>query len=285
MPLEAYERGKVWWAKGRVEYNGRPVTGYIRESTGASDESGAKDWISEREERERRRYLLGEEAHPPDVQRRPVALRSHPDFQSRVVGVAQPANRAWCSSDAVCFLPSDVSPVASIFSVDIERPPFGTHGVAHPARVAVLGSETCWRCAGSVSPAFASPVSGVGQPHKVEALPDVGRAEARRAEIERPAGVARRFHVRRYKVDPSEAVVRCNLLAKDDIRARLRGEMVEGGPKVPLVSKPASSACRAERLARAGSGPDGALVLPAGAAKGERPASDSGEEMALPKRS
>lgn len=64
MSLEAYARGKVWWAKGRVEYNGRPITGYIRESTAASDKRGAGDWISEREEAERRRYLVGEQARP-----------------------------------------------------------------------------------------------------------------------------------------------------------------------------------------------------------------------------
>jgi integrase len=64
MPLEPYPRGKVWWAKGRVEYNGRPITDYIRESTGASDEAGAKDWIQDREEAERRRYLIGEQERP-----------------------------------------------------------------------------------------------------------------------------------------------------------------------------------------------------------------------------
>jgi hypothetical protein len=62
MSLEPYRRGDVWWAKGRVEYNGRPITGYIRESTGASSEGGAKDWITEREDRERRLHLIGEEA-------------------------------------------------------------------------------------------------------------------------------------------------------------------------------------------------------------------------------
>lgn len=62
--LKPYRRGATWWAKGRVEYNGRAITGYIRESTGASDEAGARDWIAEREERERRRYLIGEEEQP-----------------------------------------------------------------------------------------------------------------------------------------------------------------------------------------------------------------------------
>lgn len=62
MPLEAYQRGSTWWAKGRVDYLGKPVTGYIRESTGASDEAGAGRWIAEREEREIRRHLVGDEA-------------------------------------------------------------------------------------------------------------------------------------------------------------------------------------------------------------------------------
>lgn len=64
MPLEAYERGKVWWARGRVELHGRPITGYIRESTGASDAGGAADWITERTDWERRRHLTGEEHRP-----------------------------------------------------------------------------------------------------------------------------------------------------------------------------------------------------------------------------
>ena len=61
MPLEAYLRGSTWWAKGRIEYNGLPITGYIRESTGASQEGGAERWITAREEQEIRRHLLGDE--------------------------------------------------------------------------------------------------------------------------------------------------------------------------------------------------------------------------------
>lgn len=64
MPLEAYPRGATWWARGRVHYNGRAISSYIRESTGASSQVGAQDWIDEREEQERRRYLLGEEQRP-----------------------------------------------------------------------------------------------------------------------------------------------------------------------------------------------------------------------------
>jgi hypothetical protein len=63
-----------------------------------------------------------------------------------------------------------------------------------------------------------------------QSLPDVGRADARSAEIDRRAGVTRSFQVSLYKVEPSEAVLARNLLAKDDWRAALADEMVEGGP-------------------------------------------------------
>jgi integrase len=62
MPLEQYPRGKYWWAKGRVEVNGRPVSEYIRESTGATTEAGAKDWIAERTAFEQRKHFVGREA-------------------------------------------------------------------------------------------------------------------------------------------------------------------------------------------------------------------------------
>ena len=40
MPLTPYKRGDTWWVKGRIEDNGLPITDYLRESTGASTESG-----------------------------------------------------------------------------------------------------------------------------------------------------------------------------------------------------------------------------------------------------
>lgn len=61
MSLEPYQRGGQWWARGYVEDNGQRITGYIRESTGASTEAGAKRWAREREERERRRLHVGDE--------------------------------------------------------------------------------------------------------------------------------------------------------------------------------------------------------------------------------
>ena len=62
MPLEPYRRGQTWWAKGRVEYNGRAIGKYLRCSTGASTEAGARDWIREAEEHCIRSFLIGEEA-------------------------------------------------------------------------------------------------------------------------------------------------------------------------------------------------------------------------------
>lgn len=62
MPLKPKLRGGVWQAVGRVEYNGRAITGYNRLSTGASTEAGAWAWIRDYEERQIRRHLLGDEA-------------------------------------------------------------------------------------------------------------------------------------------------------------------------------------------------------------------------------
>lgn len=67
MSLTPYKRGPVWWAKGRVEYNGLPITDYIRESTGSSTEAGARQWITDRQATEERRFLLGDEAHEEHV--------------------------------------------------------------------------------------------------------------------------------------------------------------------------------------------------------------------------
>jgi hypothetical protein len=67
-------------------------------------------------------------------------------------------------------------------------------------------------------PLFQSRVCGVGQPlsNKPEALADVRGTDARSAQISRPDGVARCFHVRLYSVEPAEAVLARNLLSKDN---------------------------------------------------------------------
>ncbi len=62
MPLEVYQRGKFWYARGRVEYNGTPITDYDRWSTGSSTEAGAREWVRNEEDRQRRRHLVGDES-------------------------------------------------------------------------------------------------------------------------------------------------------------------------------------------------------------------------------
>jgi hypothetical protein len=84
-----------------------------------------------------------------------------------------------------------------------------------------------------------------------------------------------------YKVDPRICVFARNLLSKDDCRLALADEPMEVRPEVPLVIKPSSRACRAERLARTGTSPNRSIIGPAGAAKGVGPNADAGEEMAL----
>jgi hypothetical protein len=106
-------------------------------------------------------------------------------------------------------------------------------------------------------------------------------ADARSAQICRPDGVARCFHVRLYSVEPSEAVLARNLLSKDDWRAALCDEAIELGPEVPLVGKSCSLSGGAERLAGAGAGPDGLVVGPSCKTEGVGPDADPGKEMAL----
>jgi hypothetical protein len=107
------------------------------------------------------------------------------------------------------------------------------------------------------------------------------RTDARRRERDTPEGVTQGFHVSVYKVDPSIDSRARNLFSKDDWRAADFDEMIEGRPEVPLVSKRSSFACRAERLARTGTGPNRSVVRPSSASKRVAPDADSCEEMAL----
>jgi integrase len=60
MPLSIHKRGKIWHVRGRVEYRGRPITGYYRKSTESSEEAGAWEWCREEEKRVLSIRLLGE---------------------------------------------------------------------------------------------------------------------------------------------------------------------------------------------------------------------------------
>jgi hypothetical protein len=62
-----------------------------------------------------------------------------PRSESVALGEVQALNFTACSSVAACFLPSAVAPVASIFSVETDRPPpLGVHGLGHAASATVL---------------------------------------------------------------------------------------------------------------------------------------------------
>lgn len=74
---------------------------------------------------------------------------------------------------------------------------------------------------------------------------------------------------------------RCNLLAKDCDRAMLGNELEPRRPQVAGVVGSFTFPRRAEGLARAGAGPDGAVVGPSGLTEGVTPDADSGEEVAL----
>jgi hypothetical protein len=121
----------------------------------------------------------------------------------------------------------------------------------------------------------------VGVGHDPQALSEVRSADPRRADIERCAGVVLSLHVSLNKVEPREASLARNLLPKDDFRTALSDEMMPCWPKVPLISKPKLRASLAERLARTGTRPNRSIIWPSGAAKGERPDADTGEEVAL----
>lgn len=108
-------------------------------------------------------------------------------------------------------------------------------------------------------------------------------ALARSAEIDRPDGVTRCFQVSRYKIEPLQAKRARNLLPNNSVRATLLDEMVAGGPKVPLISKPKLLACRAERLTREAGAPESSGVGDAGATGCKTPYADSGAEMYLRK--
>lgn len=114
--------------------------------------------------------------------------------------------------------------------------------------------------------------------------------DARRRERNRPEGVTHGFQVILYKVDPRVDSCARNLFSKDRWNRSagfaapfgiLLDEVVEGWPQVPLVIKPHAFACRAERLARARSGPNRSTIVPTCSSESEGPNPDSGEEVAL----
>lgn len=143
-------------------------------------------------------------------------------LSSFATGVGHPARVACPGTTSSRLFPS-------LRTIDFERSPVSfqsrARGVAHPDSAAVVCrfSPPCRPCAPTPVPLLA-----VG--HPMQPLPDMRRADARRAEIESPAGVALCFQVSVYKVEPSQAVLARNLLAKADAWLSDAYEMVERGP-------------------------------------------------------
>jgi hypothetical protein len=117
--------------------------------------------------------------------------------------------------------------------------------------------------------------------HPPQTLPDVGRADARSAEIDRPCGVALTFQISAYTVEPGETCPACHLLANDDRRPEGCDQAVHLGPEVPFICGSSLLASSAEGLAWAGSSPQGFVVWPVGEACGVTPPSNTGEEVDL----
>ena len=162
----------------------------------------------------------------------PVAWRE-PSPSPRV-GVGHPASTACLGSMSVRerVEPSGFVPVVAIPGLSFQSRALGVvqpHVRASQFRsaapplpfVRLPGPRIRTSCACGVVQPLSAPV---------QSLSDMRRAEARSAGIDRPAGVSRRFQVSLYKVEPTESVFACNLLAKDELRTALFDEVVEGGP-------------------------------------------------------
>ena len=115
----------------------------------------------------------------------------------------------------------------------------------------------------------------------IEALSDVRRPDARRAQIKRPCGVKRAFQVSRYSIVPGEGSLASNLLPKDLTRETLADEPEPCGPEMARISLARSFTCVAKGLAGAGTSPDGPIRWPTSHGQGKGPSADAGEEVAL----
>jgi len=146
------------------------------------------------------------------------------------------------------------------------------------SNAACFSASPPFRPGGILSP-VPSFARGVG--HPIVPVSDVRRTDARRRERDTPEGVTHGFQVSVYKVDPYIDVFARNLLSNDDCRLALRDEVPKSWPEVPLVSKPSALACRAERLARTGTGPNRSIVAPTGTPERKGPDADTGKKMAL----
>ena len=122
---------------------------------------------------------------------------------------------------------------------------------------------------------------GVGHGAPVKALSEMRSADPRSAQIGGPDGISQTFQVKPYSGEPAEASAACNLFSKDDCRAALLDKSAHFGPEVALVGGAPALSGDAERLAGAGTSPDGGIVGDAGKSEGEGPAPNTREEVSL----
>ena len=108
----------------------------------------------------------------------------------------------------------------------------------------------------------------------------MGRSDARSAQIGGPDFILQRLQVIAYSGEPFTSKAACNLLSKDDWRSALGDKAIKRWPEMPLVRLRFALARFAERLARAGAGPDGAICWPSCEVQGVFPAADPAEEVA-----
>lgn len=115
--------------------------------------------------------------------------------------------------------------------------------------------------------------------HKPEPVSLVVRTRARGFDRDRPHGVIQGFQITSHKSEPCRRSR--NLFSKDIWRTSLGDKASELGPEVAAVVEASLHAGDGERLTGARSCPDGPLVGPSCDAQSERPAADTGEEVAL----
>ncbi|HJS06908.1 MAG TPA: hypothetical protein VJ809_04585 [Pirellulales bacterium] len=109
----------------------------------------------------------------------------------------------------------------------------------------------------------------------------MGRVDGTSRDNGRPAGVADAFQVSSDSVEPVLANRCRNLLSHEDSGPSGADEAKQVGPQVPIVILGFSLAGDTERLARRRAGPQLSIIRPSSKSRGEAPAADAGEEVAL----
>ena len=120
---------------------------------------------------------------------------------------------------------------------------------------------------------------GVG--HPIKPLTDMGRADARSAQIGGPAGISQCFQISAYSGEPFTSIRIRNLFSKRNCRAALGDEAVKSGPQMSLIGMALALSRARKRLTRTGAGPGVPIIAPSGEPEGERPSTESREEMGL----